>query len=153
MSNKLTIVENRLRVHNGSLVLSADVPCCCKCCINSAFSTGVSGSVGDCKAIQYGQSTIRRPPCSGTGPVKVTIYGGVDDEFILNGEIIEKGLYPFANGCNGAHLIGGPPKPGSDKASGGHSFTLAGDTFTIAAGDNHGGGTGYDLEICFEPIQ
>lgn len=160
MAETLTIVNGRLRVAEcgGPLVLSpkpgGNEPCCCgECCIDeSFFISGISKAPGPCPATVYGEKTITRPACSGTGPVRVTFYGSVDDELIINGEITEPEKYPFTPGCNGAHLIGGPPPPGSDKPSAGYSIVLDTTTFTIAAGDNHGGNTSYNLKICFAPV-
>jgi hypothetical protein len=147
-----------LFTYNGKLLvvdgkLATNENCCCgDCCIDEEFSiSGISGNVGDCQATEYGLRTINRPNCAGTGPVTVTIYGEVDDELIVNGVITEPGLYPFVR-CNGAHLVGGPAPPGSEYASGGYSFVLNDQTFTIAAGDNHGGNTGYSLKICFNSL-
>lgn len=153
---KLTVISTccgtRLRRDGcgGPLILaggSNDEPCCCgECCIEeSFFITGISRAAGACPATVYGQKTITRPACSGTGPVRVEFSGSVDDELIVNGVITEPGLYPFTAGCNGAHSIGGA-------FDGSISIIINEATFTIAAGDNHGANTGYSLKICFKPV-
>jgi hypothetical protein len=130
--------------------LNINIADCDCCCINeNFFLSGIVRADGTCPATVYGERVITRPSCSGTGLVRVKITGTVDDELIVNGEIIEPGQYPFTPGCNGAHTIGG----GSGVAGGsGYSFVLNASSFTIAAGDNHGGSTSYNLKICFAPI-
>jgi hypothetical protein len=116
--------------------------CCNSCseCSNHTFSNfdSLPGGVGSClgSSIFYGEKTISIPS-SISKPVEVTITGGVDDEFILNGEVIDAGLYPFAGSCNGAHEVD-------------YSFTTSASSFTIACGDNHGAAATYNLNICFK---
>lgn len=110
-------------------------------CPTYTFSeSGIPGGVGNCLggSIFYGERTVPIPSYI-SKPVKVTITGGVDDEFILNGQVIDAGLYPFAGTppCNGAHLVN-------------HSFITSDNSFTIACGDNHGVSTSYNLTVCFE---
>jgi hypothetical protein len=144
--------ESKLLVVNGKL--AANENCCCgECCINENFF--IEGIVGPfCQAVPYGQKTITRPACAGSGPILVTVYGGVDDELLINGVVTEPGLYLDCRlgPCNCAHLIGGPAPIDSEYLSGGYSFTLNDPSFTIAAGDNYSGNTGYNLTICFSSL-
>jgi len=127
--------------------LELDLSACgCECCITETFSSGsINKAPGNCPATIYGERVITRPTCSSTGPVTVKITGIVDDDLVINGEIIEPGLYPFdlSLPCNGAHTIGN---------GAGYSFTLNADSFTIAVADNFGFVASYNLKICFTRI-
>jgi hypothetical protein len=109
--------------------------CCIECIEESFFVTGLTS--GNCQQIPYGTRTINLPPGFSL-PVEVTISGGADDDFLVNGQAVPKNT-PFG-GCNGAG-----PFPD-------YTFTLNSPSFTIAAGDNHGGNTSYDVKICFKQL-
>lgn len=132
----LYLYQGKLLHKNGKL--ATDEKCCCEeCCIKENFSIeGIPGQVGDCQAVAYGEKTINRPPCAGEGVVLVEITGGVDDELLVDGIITQPNQFPF-NGCNGAHEVN-------------YAFILNNNSFTIAAGDNHGGSARYSLRICFK---
>jgi len=55
----------------------------------------------------------------------VTFKGEVKDEFIFNGKIIDKGIFPWSK-CNGGHFVSYSDKVKKDQS------------VTIAVGDNHG---------------
>jgi hypothetical protein len=115
--------------------------CCNSCseCSNHTFSGFLPINIGGClgSSIFYGEKTVSIPS-SISKPVKVTITGSVDDEFILNGQVIDAGLYPFpGTNCNTAHEVD-------------YSFVTSDSSFTIACGDNHGTNVSYNLNICFE---
>ena len=114
----------------------SSVPPCQTLCIDEAYFTSDIPD-GNCGQVPYGTRTIT-VPSQFTLPVEVTISGGADDDFLVNGTAVPKDT-PFG-GCNGAG-----PFPN-------YTFTLNNRTFTIAAGDNHGGNTSYDVTICFKRI-
>lgn len=130
-----------IKLIGGSVVLKNGLPsceCCEPCCVNLQFSNFfIPGDIGDCNAVPYGLQTVTLPQCAPKPPLNVTITGSVDDELLINGEIIEPGQYPFRDtGCNGAHSLN-------------YTFTLSSNSFTVAAGDNHGTSVRYNLTICF----
>jgi hypothetical protein len=107
--------------------------CDVNCIEESFFISGISS--GGCQQVPYGTKTITVP--SGIElPTQVTISGNADDDFLVNGVAVPKDT-PFG-ACNGAG-----PFPD-------YTFTLNEPTFTIAAGDNHGGNTSYEVVICFD---
>lgn len=107
---------------------------CCGPCQQVQFAQNNIPN-GNCQAVPYGEQTITVPDDCAL-PVCVRVTGGVDDELLIDGEVIQPGQFPFG-ACNGAHAVD-------------YSFLLENRSFTVAAGDNHGGGTSYDLEFCFQ---
>lgn len=91
-------------------------------------------SVGHCGADEVCATTVTNPfPI----PAICTITGGVDDELLINGSPVDPGCCVYANGCNGAHEVN-------------YTFSVGAlETFSLAAGDNHGGGSGYGVSVCF----
>jgi hypothetical protein len=127
----------------GGKVVTKDGKVSCECCDTSIcisanfFKSGLP--LVRCAAVPYGTQTIVRPVgiAPAPTPVPVRVRGDADDEFLLNGVITQPNEFPFQNfGCNGAHTVT-------------VDFTLFDASFTIAAGDNHGENTGYNLTICF----
>lgn len=111
-------------------------------CVREQFNAGsIPGVIGACQATPYGAKTIIRPVgvTRAPDPVAVKITGYVDDELLINGARTQEGQFPFMGSCNGAHAVD-------------VSFVSNEESFSIAAGDNHGGQAGYDLTICFASI-
>jgi len=110
-------------------------PCvtCNNSCITRTFSiSGLTGSPCS-NTTAYGQITVSVP----AGCTCVTITGSVDDDLTIDGTRIQANLFTNSTfrDCNPAHNVNYTfPKTGS---------------FTLAALDNYGGGTGYNLTICF----
>lgn len=82
-------------------------------------------------------------------PCQIRITGYVDDDLLIDGDVIEEGLYPALTDaqyqcvqpvlCNKGHAIGGGP---------GYVMSV-GRTFTVAVRNNLYGGSGYNLRICY----
>ena len=96
---------------------------------------GISNS--HCLAEPFGQRTIY-VPADMTLPVSVSVVGGVDDELLIDGRIIQAGQFPFSGSCNGAHLLS-------------YTFLLDAPSFEVACGDNFGFAATYSLDIDFTP--
>lgn len=70
-------------------------------------------------------------------PARVVLTGTVNDDLVLNGKVVQKGLFPFGgNPCNGAHEVN-------------YCFTATSRTFTLATKDNYGSGMSADITIQF----
>lgn len=100
------------------------------------------GSEGGSCASPYisGQQTISIP-LSIPLPVVVTLTGGVNDDILINGTVIQSGQFPFtqppfADICNGAHQVQ-------------YCFISNEREFTIATQDNYGFGMSADITIRF----
>jgi hypothetical protein len=131
-----------LATKNGAIIIEdgklAEQCSCCGECVNvSYFTSGLFRKGCGGGGIQHGLRTIEIPsrlsvPCS------VYISGGVDDDLSVDGSVVQAGQYVGGgfNDCNPAHSVC-------------YSFTATSRTFTVAALDNYGGNTGYDLKICF----
>jgi hypothetical protein len=89
-----------------------------------AFQQSIGAEPGHCRCDTGFWSGTYANPWS--GPAVVTFTGTVDDEFLFDGEIFEPGAHPNENGCNGSHAVNFS------------RVVLAGASFTIAVGDNHG---------------
>jgi len=89
-------------------------------------------------------------PAELTLPCRIRITGAVDDDLLIDGSIIEDGLYPtgpwhFCDPqptCNGAHLIG-------SAGSGKWVMEISNRTFDVSCKNNIYGGASYALTICF----
>lgn len=121
----------------GSASFTITLPTCEPECYPYECSDYPSGGyVGECSATPYCSQTITNPFSTS---VTVQITGSVDDELLINGSPVDAGCCVYST-CNGAHAVN-------------HVFSLAGGaSFTMAAGDNHGGFTGYDVNVCFNPV-
>lgn len=111
---------------------------CCRECQRHAFSVGnllFRGCGGG--GVLYGQKTIIIPDKYPL-PCEVTISGFIDDDLAVNGSVVQANqfLLPGYSACNPAHNIC-------------YTFTASSSTFTIAAIDNYGQNTSYNLTICF----
>lgn len=106
-------------------------------CVTYTFSATPSGS--GCDNERFNLQTIYAPDSCGL-PVVVTITGSVDDDFAINGDIVQPN--EFVNDdfpdCNPAHTVE-------------YTFTLEDPSFDIEVVDNHGISVSADLTICFTP--
>lgn len=144
---KLTLINNLLRREGNTLILAnGEEGCCCgepECPCTQyiteqsfSFSENTGNGICQCASAQiYGQQTVTVP----TGvsvPRRVVIFGAVNDDFVLDGQVIQENTPEWIYGgcCNGAHEFC-------------YSFTLQSRTFTIAVRDNHGSGTSYNVTI------
>lgn len=99
--------------------------------------------MGHCQQIVLPGSVMTIPIPLGCNYVTIKgggstgVPGGVDDELLIDGVIIQPGMFPFG-ACNGAHAVD-------------WSFAKTG-SFTLACADNHGGQSGYTLRICFSSL-
>ena len=144
-----------LRGDGGPLLVSdsaQDSCCCVTCeCVNGAL---LSGDTFDAQRLTYTYSEgtgYLGPYCSFTYirgeqtitipdhirvPVVVVLTGGVDDDLLVNGEVID-GVHPTPFGsCNGAHDVN-------------VCFTANSRTFTLATKDNYGSAMSADITIQF----
>ena len=121
----------------GSATCTIELPTCePECHPYSCFESPSGGYYGECAATPYCEQTVTNPFST---PVTVQITGSVDDELLINGAAVDAGCCIFLT-CNGAHAVN-------------HVFSLAGSaSFTMAAGDNHGGNSGYYVKVCFNPV-
>lgn len=157
---ELTVVNGRLRVAGcgGPLVLSprpgTDQPCCCQFCecIDGVLTEGTNfhpqtltynysentGYLGPVCSFTYirSEQTITIPNAISL-PVVVVLTGGVNDDLVVNGAVIQEGKFPFGGSpCNGAHDVN-------------YCFVSNSRTFTLATKDNYGAGMGADITIRF----
>jgi hypothetical protein len=118
----------------GSASQAVNLPDCEPVCLPYDCYESAEGSIGNCSASPYCSQTVFNPfPHAAV----VSITGSVDDELLINGSAVDAGCCIYYI-CNGAHSVN-------------HVFMLAGGaSFTLAAGDNHGSGSGYALTICFD---
>ena len=153
----LTLVNGLLRVDGcgGPLVVSdsAQDPCCCKTCkcVDGVLTQGDTfydqiltytynentGDLGPYCSFTYirGEQTITIPNQVPV-PVVVVLTGGVNDDLLVNGEVID-GEHPSPFGsCNGAHEVN-------------VCFTANSRTFTLATKDNYGFGMNANITIKF----
>jgi hypothetical protein len=140
---KLTNVNGKLRAYLNKLVLSDESPCCCCPCSNFheeqnyAYNEN-TGNLGVPCTFNYtrGEETINIP-AEIPLPVVVALFGSVNDDLVLDGQVIEPGKYPFQNfPCNGAHELC-------------YFFTANNRSFTLATRDNFGFGMGAEITIRF----
>ena len=66
------------------------------------------------------------------------IPGGVDDDLMIDGVIIQQNMFTGGAACNLAHAVD-------------YSFAKTG-SFTIACVDNWLGNSGFDLQVCFSNL-
>lgn len=173
----LVVRDGKIILRNGNpiatdLPYGASAELCCQCdrcpsCVRYDFAEyGLGYKGGLCTADEYNAQTICAPASCGL-PALVTISGWVDDELVIDGTIIESGVYvwgptdpgcanppPYGGFCycNGAHCVGsGSPTIGPPCDAYSYSFTLTEPCFTIAVADNHGITVEAHLDICFHP--
>lgn len=105
-------------------------------CVDIECHESPSGGIGDCNAVPFCEQTLVNPY---NVQAFAHISGGVDDELIVNGVIVNAGCCVFVN-CNGAHNVN-------------YSLLVAPlGSIVIEAGDNHGSSTGYNLKVCWDPV-
>jgi hypothetical protein len=135
----LAIRNNAIIVKDGRL---AEGCSCCRECQTHTFP-GYSLQDKGCGGggVLHGVKTITIPsyyelPCT------VTITGFVDDDLAIDGSIVQANQFvrPFFSACNPAHNVC-------------YTFAASSRTFTIAAVDNYGINTSYNLTICFDALE
>ena len=140
---------------NGRTFIGDGIPCspdpCGGYCVSVSDSKAETFDVPPSVCCNRGGTPTKtvRVPSGFSTPCRIRITGTVDDDLLVNGSLIEAGLYPtgpwsFCDpqpNCNGGHTVGG--------AGSGKWVMEVGRTFTVAAQDNLFGGTSYNLTICF----
>lgn len=137
--------------NNGGGTLGIEANCCCKkkckACVDVTVDVAnVPYPTQPCPGTLV-ETCIVTIPNEYSLPVKIRISGVVDDDLMVNGQIIEPGLYPYPKegNCNGGHYIGG--------FLGGHYDKIVNSrTVTLKILDNHGAFSGANLTVCVDPL-